>query len=348
MLEGQVAVLSSGMLSTKEVVSLLETIRKSRLYRADQNSYMLYPDRLLPRFMQKNTLSRALVHNSVLIKKLIQLEGSPVLRKDREGDFHFHGDFRNIDILRKRLKNLESQGKLKLTGKERKAIEELYEEVFNHRMFTGRSGTFFGYEGLGCIYWHMVSKYLLAVAENINRAFDEGTDAKILDKLKSHFDAIKEGIGAEKNPEAYGAFPSDPYSHTPGNAGVQQPGMTGQVKEDIITRFMELGIRIDRGEIHFDPRLLKKHEFILANKTFTYYNIYGKERHVEILARSLAFTFCQVPVIYELADREALHIYYTDGKKVKLTGHKLNLEVSSHIFNRTGVIEKLWVYLKQL
>ena len=37
--------------------------------------------------------------------------------------------------------------------------------------------------------------------------------------------------------------PTDPYSHTPGFAGVQQPGMTGQVKEEILTRWGELGLR---------------------------------------------------------------------------------------------------------
>ncbi len=347
MFEGQVAILSSGRLNTKEVVALLKTIKKSSLFRADQNSYMLYPARKLPLFMQKNTLSREVIHNSSMIKKLIKLEGSPVLREDKDGDFHFHGDFRNKNVLKKTLDKLEYEGKLKLTGKERSTLEELYEEVFNHRMFTGRSGTFFKYEGLGCIYWHMVSKYLLAVAENITWAVDEGADTKTLEKLKDHYHAIKEGIGAEKPPEEYGAFPSDPYSHTPGKAGVQQPGMTGQVKEDIITRFMELGIKIDREKIQFEPMLLKKQEFILANKTFKYYNLQGREQQIELSARSLAFTFCQVPVIYELADREALHIYYTDGKKVKLTGHILNAEISGHIFNRTGVIEKVWVYLKK-
>ncbi len=38
----------------------------------------------------------------------------------------------------------------------------------------------------------------------------------------------------------YGAIPTDPYSHTPGFAGAQQPGMTGPVKEDIC-RLGELG-----------------------------------------------------------------------------------------------------------
>ena len=31
--------------------------------------------------------------------------------------------------------------------------------------YTGRSGAMYGYEGLGCIYWHMVAKLLLAVQE---------------------------------------------------------------------------------------------------------------------------------------------------------------------------------------
>ncbi|MDP3179852.1 MAG: hypothetical protein Q8M76_18220, partial [Spirochaetaceae bacterium] len=37
-----------------------------------------------------------------------------------------------------------------------------YERVMRHREFTGRSGAMFGFEGLGCIHWHMVAKLLLA------------------------------------------------------------------------------------------------------------------------------------------------------------------------------------------
>ena len=33
-------------------------------------------------------------------------------------------------------------------------VEVAGEAIFNHKAFTGRSGTFFGYEGLGSIY-HM-------------------------------------------------------------------------------------------------------------------------------------------------------------------------------------------------
>ena len=50
----------------------------------------------------------------------------------------------------------------------------LFEQVFRHAEFTGRSGSFFAYEGLGSIYWHMVSKLLLAVQENHERARGRG------------------------------------------------------------------------------------------------------------------------------------------------------------------------------
>ena len=51
--------------------------------------------------------------------------------------------------------------------------------------------------------------------------------------MYDHYFEILAGIGAHKSPELYGAFPTDPYSHTPGGKGAQQPGMTGQVKEDL-------------------------------------------------------------------------------------------------------------------
>ena len=44
-------------------------------------------------------------------------------------------------------------------------IRTLFEETFHHDQFTGRSSTFFAYEGLGSVYWHMVSKLLLAAQE---------------------------------------------------------------------------------------------------------------------------------------------------------------------------------------
>ena len=59
MLEGQVALLSSGLLASEELLALLQNLRQSDLYRADQHSYMLYPNRHLPGFLQKNNVPTA-------------------------------------------------------------------------------------------------------------------------------------------------------------------------------------------------------------------------------------------------------------------------------------------------
>ena len=99
---------------------------------------------------------------------------------------------------------------------------------------------------------------LLAVQESYFRGLQDGTPAKILDRIKEHYYEIKAGIGWYKSPDVYGAFPTDAYSHTPANAGAKQPGLTGQVKEDILCRFGELGVFVDEGELYFDPCLLRK------------------------------------------------------------------------------------------
>ena len=120
--------------------------------------------------------------------------------------------------------------------KDKNTVLEIFENVFDHKSFTGRSGTFYGYEGLGSIYWHMVSKLLLASAEVTQQSILEKSDPKMIGRFFDHYFEINEGIGVNKSPELYGAFPTDPYSHTPRGRGVQQPGMTGQVKEDLVDR----------------------------------------------------------------------------------------------------------------
>ena len=63
-------------------------------------------------------------------------------------------------------------------------------------------------------------------------------------------------LGFNKTAEAFGAFPRDPYSH----AGAQQPGMTGSVKEEILTRLGELGVEVKAGRLPFEPTLLAASE----------------------------------------------------------------------------------------
>ena len=72
MLEGQVAVLSSGYLSAKESLEVLDALKASALFRPDQYSYILYPNKELPRFVNKNNISKEKVAASPLLTKLVK------------------------------------------------------------------------------------------------------------------------------------------------------------------------------------------------------------------------------------------------------------------------------------
>ncbi len=174
MLEGQVAILSSGLLSGEESLALLESLRHSPLYRPDQHSYILYPDRKLPGFLEKNCLTLSQVSHLALVSELVKAQDKTLLIRDESGNYHFNGQFHNIKDVGRSLDALRSQPQYSdLVKAEAAQIEALFEAVFHHDEFTGRSGTFFAYEGLGSIYWHMVSKLLLAVQETIQRTRSE-------------------------------------------------------------------------------------------------------------------------------------------------------------------------------
>ena len=311
MLEGQVAILSSGMLKKTEKKALVEALRNSDLFEPHQYSYILYPNSTLPNFKDKNLVSK---EDGEKFKSLLERTGNAILKKDTHGSYHFNKLFRNADVMKEYFATMEA-GK-RPSQEEEKLLCDLYEKTFNHQSFTGRSGSFYAYEGLGCIYWHMVSKLLLAVQENI-------CDGK--DDLISFYKDVKKGLGASKTPSEYGAFPFDPYSHTPYLQGAKQPGMTGQVKEEILTRWGELGLKIKEGKAVFEPTFLDKSEF--DN---------GK----------LEFTWCGTRVLYDNGKTGSITVEFKDGKKAEFEGNTLPEAESKKLFARSGEISQIVVGLK--
>jgi hypothetical protein len=342
MLEGQVAVLSSGYLDTEASLAVLDALKASKLFREDQYSYVLYPNKTLPRFLEKNNISPAEISESELLSKLVLEGNKDIILKDCEGGYHFNGNFKNIRFLRDALSNLPNHYQ-DLVEKEQPKIEAIYERIFNHKAFTGRSGTFFGYEGLGSIYWHMVSKLRLAAFEVTKMAIDQSASQTTIGQLFDHYFEINAGIGVHKSPELYGAFPTDPYSHTPGGKGAQQPGMTGQVKEDILCRFGELGVRVSNGVLSFDPTVLPEPEFLKNDEVFEYYDLNQLLQKIELSEGSLAYTVCQVPIIYKKGGNATITIVFNDLSTESIKGNSLNKEYSDAIFNRSGNIKQLIV-----
>jgi hypothetical protein len=104
---------------------------------------------------------------------------------------------------------------------------------------------------------------------------------------------VRDGLGYRKSVAEYGAFPFDPYSHTAAEGGAQQPGMTGQVKEEILTRWGELGLRERDGRLRFCPVLADAAEVPAGG--------------------ALAFTFRGVPWRLHAGPHAALRVQRADG-----------------------------------
>ena len=347
MLEGQVAVLSSGYLTAVASSAVLDSLKSSKLFRRDQYSYILYPDRNLTLFSEKNNIPSDKVKTSKLLSMLIAEGDTTILSEDNSAQYHFNSTFRNAGIVDAALNSLDSEKYGELLEMERTMVLGIFEEMFDHQSFTGRSGTFYAYEGLGSIYWHMVSKLLLATEECFFKATDEDANPEIVGKLKEHYNEIKAGIGLHKSPELYGAFPTDAYSHTPGNAGVKQPGMTGQVKEDIISRMGELGVRILDGAIVFDTKLIDESEFLNEEMVFTNYSSDGVKQQVNLNPQQLGFTICQKPVVYTLSHSNMISVLLKNGKKTVIEGNSMDKKLSSLIFSRSEDVVLIEVSIKR-
>ena len=348
MLEGQVAVLSSGAIAPAQAVDVLETLFESDMYRADMRTFMLYPDRPLPGFLEKNRIPAEQVESIPLLKQLLERGDDSIVLRDEDGCYRFNADFRNISDLTTRLDALAS-----VLGDEaqqaRQPLLALYEEVFDHKAFTGRSGTMFGFEGLGSVYWHMVSKLLLAVQENFFVALTECADAETCHRLGRLYYRVRDGLGFNKTPYEFGAFPTDPYSHTPKHAGAKQPGMTGLVKEEVLTRFGELGVRVSGGAVKFEVGLLRVREFLASPQTFRCLDVDGQWQELTVPKSGLAFTWCQVPFIYRLDDsaEPAVTVTHNDGNHITLAGTSLPSELSAELFRRSGRIHRVELPLKR-
>ena len=348
MLEGQVAALSSGAIAPAQAIAVLEALFESDMYRADVRTFMLYPDRPLPHFLEKNRIPADRFESIPLLRQMVERGDDSIVLRDEDGCYRFKADLRNQSDLIARLEDLASTYGDEVQDA-RESLLGLYEQVFNHKAFTGRSGTMFGYEGLGCVYWHMISKLLLVVQENYFAALRDGADEQTRRRLGQLYYRVREGLGFNRTPGEYGAFPTDPYSNTPKHAGAQQPGMTGLVKEEVLSRFGELGVRVNEGAAKFEVGLLRAREFIASPQTFRFLDVDGQWQELMVPESGLAFTWCQVPFIYRLDDsaEPAVSLTLDDGSQVKPVGLRLPPELSAELFSRSGRIRQIELSMRR-
>jgi hypothetical protein len=348
MLEGQVSALSSGALKPGEALGLMEALRNSALYREDQNSYLLYPDRKIVPFLDRNRLPADWKARVPRLAALVDAGDRDLIRIDDRQGARFHPDFASARDLNARLdQRADEPGWREAVAGEREGLLGLWEEVFHHRFFTGRSGAMFGFEGLGSIYWHMVAKLLLAVQEVHATAHLENPSSGETARLAGFYRQVRAGLGFTKDARTYGAFPTDPYSHSPRGRGAQQPGMTGQVKEEILTRAGELGVQVDQGRLGFTPVLLDRSEFFTSPHAFAFIDLGGQERTWQLGPNSLAFTAFQVPVCYVLGACASITLEHSDGGSTVVDGSLLPEAASRRLFEQDGFFRSITVTIPQ-
>ncbi len=345
MLEGQVAVLGCELLSGKEACELIDKMEESALWSERDKSFYLYPIKMTKLFMENNCLTEDQISRSELIRALVANGNEALVIKDAAGNIRFAPAIISGAAAKDALCELSLDSRYAALAKaEEKTVLDIVEEQYRHFEFTGRSQIMYKYEGIGSIYWHQNSKLLVSMQESYFAAVGKETD-EIVSELEKRYYKVRSGLGFYKEPEVWGAFPQDAYSHTPFGGGAKQPGMTGQVKEEIITRFGELGVRPMAGTVLFDTLLVADDEYLKEDENYSFIRADGSEESIALTKGQLAFSFCQTPIIYSKDGENSISICYSSGNIEKLPAEPLPREVAKHIFDRDGKISSVIVHI---
>ena len=99
---------------------------------------------------------------------------------------------------------------------------------------------------------------------------------------------------------------------------------------------------IGRDECSLSPDMLEPHERG-AGGDFDYVDVHGIERRLAVPAGGLAFTLCQVPVVYEPADQATISLIHSAGFAESHAGTEVPVEACRQVFRRTGTIASIRV-----
>ena len=93
--------------------------------------------------------------------------------------------------------------------------------------------------------------------------------------------------------------------------------------------------------------MLRRNEFLQAPKTFNYINLNHEEAQIQLESNSLCFTYCQIPIIYKLADKESLEVIFSNNETRFFDNLTLDEANSKLVFGRKSNINRIIVSLKK-
>jgi len=108
-----------------------------------------------------------------------------------------------------------------------------------------------------------------------------------------------------------------------------------------------LGIAVKEGKLGFNIQLLKEEAFLKTSEVFRYIDVHKEAKKISLKPNSLCFTYCQIPIVFQLADKEGIEVHQRSASVVKFDSLQLDKETSNNLFERNGKIEQLVVSINK-
>ena len=108
-----------------------------------------------------------------------------------------------------------------------------------------------------------------------------------------------------------------------------------------MTRIAELGIRVAQGRVSFRPTMLRGQEFLHKPASLEYFDVEGEARTLTLESSQLAFTYCQVPIVYHQKGTSGATVTLRDGRTLHFADNSLDAGMSSSLFSKAGDIERI-------
>jgi hypothetical protein len=105
-----------------------------------------------------------------------------------------------------------------------------------------------------------------------------------------------------------------------------------------------MGVVVEEGRLGFHRHLVSRNEFLTQAAHFDFYDIDGRQRTLDLVPGTMAFTTCQVPVIAHRSGPRKIEITRSDGSRHTIEALCLDEQTSAAVFERTGAVSRLDVF----
>ena len=104
-------------------------------------------------------------------------------------------------------------------------------------------------------------------------------------------------------------------------------------------------MRVTDGVLGFDAGILKASEFLQEAENFSYVGVDQEKQNIALEKDSLAFTICQVPIVYKKASESSTSVEFFDDTTKMFDSNTLDKETTKHVFERTHKIKQITVFV---